>query len=844
LSALVKGDLDWIVMKALEKDRNRRYETASSFAADVRRFLAEEPIEARPPSAWYRFRKMARRNKAALTTTGIVAAALVLGTALSIWQAVRATRAEHEAVVQRDEATQKGREAETAREQLRRTFYAAHLNLAQAAWEGGRAGEVLELLDREKAASPDLCGFEWHYWRRQCKADLRTLTLPGLTQGAEFSADGSRLASLSYDSGDPVKRAPPALKIWDTASGKELAAVPLTLSVRGNPHVLSADGTRLAIGLTADLPDGKEQTELVIADATTGRRLATVSGQRGWPLSMAFSPDGTRVAAVVRPSDAPRADSPSGELIIYDAATGQQLHAISVIQGLTPRSAFSPDGARIGVVSQKAGNGFESEVKVWDVASGQLVLALPVAFGGAMSATSVAFSPDGKALAAVGQASPTRTELYVWDIPSGRQRFTLQGPFRSYFVQLAFSPDSTRITCAGGDTRVGLWDAVTGQELAMYRGHASNVCAVAFSGDGRHLLSADATEYVKVWDAQPRADALVLNPGQSSSPTMSPDAQRIASLVGLPATEVKVWDLAGNQLLSLKLSPARKSDGASFIYPKLAFSPNGDRLAFGTTVRNGDKVRGALTVWDSAGKELLNLDEEGVGFASVALSPDGTRVAATPNLGDWSAGPATMTVGVWEIATGRKLLTTPPIPAQVWPGVSFSSDGTRLAAVAASIGHPTQILVWDATTGRECARWQGPTGVGIGIAFSRDGQRVAATAGGVRDHVELVVGDMVSGRLMNLGRAQGSPVFSPDGARLAAFSAPYPQSAEVSLWDVATGRQLLVLKGHAGSASRFGIGIAFSPSGDRIVSTTHLPAVRGIEVRTWDATPLPVARQP
>ena len=65
LSALVRGDLDWIVMKALEKDRARRYETASAFAADVRRFLSDEPVEARPPSAWYRFGKLARRNKCA-----------------------------------------------------------------------------------------------------------------------------------------------------------------------------------------------------------------------------------------------------------------------------------------------------------------------------------------------------------------------------------------------------------------------------------------------------------------------------------------------------------------------------------------------------------------------------------------------------------------------------------------------------------------------------------------------------------------------------------------------------------------------------------------------------------
>jgi serine/threonine protein kinase len=97
LSALVKGDLDWIVMKALEKNRSRRYETASAFAADVRRFLIEEPVEARSPSAWYRFRKLARRNKVALTTAAMMAAVLLLGTAVSAWQAVRATRAEGQA---------------------------------------------------------------------------------------------------------------------------------------------------------------------------------------------------------------------------------------------------------------------------------------------------------------------------------------------------------------------------------------------------------------------------------------------------------------------------------------------------------------------------------------------------------------------------------------------------------------------------------------------------------------------------------------------------------------------------------------------------------------------------
>lgn len=104
LSRLVRGDLDWIVMKALEKDRGRRYETANGFARDVQRYLADELVEARPPSAGYRLRKVIRRNKAVLTTVALVGLALIVGTVVSTWQAVRATRAERRVTEERDRA--------------------------------------------------------------------------------------------------------------------------------------------------------------------------------------------------------------------------------------------------------------------------------------------------------------------------------------------------------------------------------------------------------------------------------------------------------------------------------------------------------------------------------------------------------------------------------------------------------------------------------------------------------------------------------------------------------------------------------------------------------------------
>jgi eukaryotic-like serine/threonine-protein kinase len=115
LSGLVRGELDWIVMKALEKDRNRRYETANGFAADVQRYLADEPVQACPPSAWYRLRKFGRRNKAPVLAGGVFLLLLVAGVVGTSIGLVRALVAERQAVTERDEK-------EEARQQTRQAL--------------------------------------------------------------------------------------------------------------------------------------------------------------------------------------------------------------------------------------------------------------------------------------------------------------------------------------------------------------------------------------------------------------------------------------------------------------------------------------------------------------------------------------------------------------------------------------------------------------------------------------------------------------------------------------------------------------------------------------------------
>ncbi len=103
LVSLISGDLDWIVMKSLEKDRTRRYETATGLAVDLQRHLSNEPVAARPPSAAYRFRKVVRRNRTIFATSGAILLLLVVGIAVSTWQALRATRAERSSVMALDE---------------------------------------------------------------------------------------------------------------------------------------------------------------------------------------------------------------------------------------------------------------------------------------------------------------------------------------------------------------------------------------------------------------------------------------------------------------------------------------------------------------------------------------------------------------------------------------------------------------------------------------------------------------------------------------------------------------------------------------------------------------------
>ncbi|MEA3197309.1 MAG: eukaryotic-like serine/threonine-protein kinase, partial [Gammaproteobacteria bacterium] len=206
LLSQLRGDLDWIAMKALEKDRTRRYETANGLAMDIQRYLDDEPVVARPPSTVYRFQKAIRRNRLMFSAAAAVVAALVAGIAISTWQTAQARKAQRETEAARYDEQRRLMEARAAEKKAqaqalaaRRTAYSSDMNAVVQALQDYNLGRARVLLNRQKpqAGERDLRDWEWRYLWGQARADDHEIFFAGARWSARplsFSADGQMLA--------------------------------------------------------------------------------------------------------------------------------------------------------------------------------------------------------------------------------------------------------------------------------------------------------------------------------------------------------------------------------------------------------------------------------------------------------------------------------------------------------------------------------------------------------------------------------------------------------------------------------------------------------------------------
>src|SRR5262249_21738094 len=351
-----------IVMKALEKDRNRRYGTASAFATDVQRYLADEPVQACPPSAWYRFRKFARRNRTALVTATAAALLLVAGLATSNFLIAREQRETAKAL---DDANAARDDLKRINERERVEAYFRRIALAHAALSVNDLGGALRFLDQ---CPEDLRGWEWRYLMRLCRVDPVIIRSRKAVYSLAFASDGLRLASAEGDGAVRVRNSKTGGVIREIKNAHVGFACCVAFHPHGN-HLASvgADGKVKVWDLAADPPRkaferpcdadnvfGTAYTaafsplapdhlpvghpgEVTIWDWEKEQRVQTFPGHETDRVSLAFSADGRRLAT----------GNWQGTVKIFDAvAGGGPLHTFTPTSGKrhpVAALAFGPD---------------------------------------------------------------------------------------------------------------------------------------------------------------------------------------------------------------------------------------------------------------------------------------------------------------------------------------------------------------------------------------------------------------------------------------------------------------------------------------------------------------------
>jgi WD40 repeat protein/tRNA A-37 threonylcarbamoyl transferase component Bud32 len=787
----LRGDVETIALKALEKERERRYQSATALEEDIERYLAGDPIAARRSTVWYHLKRFSQRHKAAVIMAASFVLLLLVATALSLilmndalnWQA-QAIRMRDQALQGQQLAEQQTRvaeEAQKAAEQAQaealQQAYLGNLRAASAAVGRKEVVEASRRLDAARAAhgnpSAAAMPFEWrHLAASNDHADRTIPTKAGGFLSLSFNASGTQLSSFGHGHVDN--------QTWDVETGMEV--VMPAGQAWNDVHDVSPDGTLLYPRIDYD------NDKVSILDLRSGKLTVTLANNWTRSPRFVFSRGGSHVAGL---------DDYS--IRVWDVATGAELptHATSAS---ACKFALSPNGTHLAVEQQAPGySGCWIEIR--DTASGELVTSLgngtdpPASCFEAAFLNAIAFSPDGRNLAVVDSDGVTR----LLDLETGDVRATMREDsdhdrkLRGIGVVgvLVFSPDGKKLIVSTSQDVIRAWDIETGEIINTFRGHTDRILVMTVSPDGTRLASGGSGNNIKLWDLGTFDDlSQVISRSDSKfgDSSLSPDGTQLATRNAWGG--IDIWDLKTSGMLA-RFESQELLNARSFSY-----SPDGLHLAIAG-------IDGDILVCDMLTGQMHAVLPGTAGYHDIALaySPDGMLLAV---------GGRTKATQVLDLKTGEVKYT---LPASRFAenAIAFSSDSSVLATLGNDL---VGVRLWSAATGERLLGGESRDvrdNMADHFAFSPDGGRIAVDNQGGAIQIREVPSQSIVANLNGHEDEVHALAYNPKGNRLASAS----EDRTVRIWDSISGVELITLTGGKNPFKS----VSFNADGTMLVAT-------------------------
>jgi WD40 repeat protein len=772
----IPRNLAVICSRAIEKDRDKRYQSIKDFASDLRRWLENKPILATPPTTLDRCMKWVRRNP----TKSASGALVVIAVALLSWSGLILAGANKALEEQAEELTatnvdldksliavmaQKDR-AVAAEVLVNRRSYSAYMQAAQGAIAGGNLREADRLLDLCPIAYRD---WEWNHLKLTIDPSLLTLEgHEGDINATSWSPDGTKIASVSDDQ---------TLRLWDAESG---------------------DCLQIMKGHTAEVT------------------------------SVSWSPDGTRIVS----------GSADKTLRIWNASDGMQLHVLTGHSTTITCVAWGgPEGERIVSVDDDE---LAPQLRFWNATSGKHTKSLDGHRSGVITLAWSADGTKlvSSALSGSSRSSPHPTiewahqiieetyenALLLWNLEDDTFQ-AIDFPTESSIQHVLWNSNSMQFITGTYNGIINSWDAITGEHLNAFVNSPCRTYALAWSEYQTPIMlssiepSRSISHTIRIVDALDdqfeKSHGLYV--GKMRLANFSPDAEKFVAVID--GHKLQVWDSA-----TRGTSQVLKRLGDSFRVNAISVTNDGALLA-------SKSSSATVRIWDLVTGESINAITI-FSASSLSWDADGTQIVT----GADQIGPSS--IRVWDAKSGLRL-TTIGESLSAGDLVAWSKDGKMIASNSFLAGDEIdpngsdsapsalRVHIWDADTAERLVAFD-TKGQVFALAWSNDSRRLVVSSGGVQSQIwnartgELTVfsNDLLAGKCL---------AWSPND-QLIVSGSRYSQKPSnrfaPRIWNAATGETVHVLEGHEGDVNS----LAWNPSGTRIVS-----GGQDQTLRIWDS---------